>query len=589
MISVVVCSFVVVLGLIAVSQYYSFKEENSDTKEQLKFKFLVGALVGTCFCIVAMSLTYGNGICYVLYAINRFLNILIMSEIVLMTEKIIHVNKRISSVFITVICYYATALFFIDTLLGKGELKKSAYGVFYAPIEPWHKALHFLFYLIYVVTLLTFLVYRASSEEKRREKYELSLLFALYSFSAIGYLSELFIMNYVISYAPISVLFNLLSVISLRYVLNYHKSIQISESDFARELASNRTEVVFILDDQLRVIYMNKRAYVLSQILHDPYVGRRLTEIFEFADDSLPTASSDKIDNSPYGLSAEYPINKRSVNMVVQHYYDRYNEILATSVMVYNMEERVVFEDDVIMETDVSSDQEMINSSVSITRDARVLIVDNDPVFMNSLQKLLTPFEVKVSRANGGQEAIDRLKNEVFDIIFLSQKMENMDGVKTVKMIRAMDGDYFKKVPVVLMGDCDVNEVYVNFLDAGFSDYYRKNSNASYMGAVLSRWVWQRYYVDSMKSVEPMNAWSGQYDELGSLLDSAEYMYDNNKIDMLLHCLNAMKRVCGLLALDDVREVVSDLETSCMFEDTQQMDILFETLKKGIREAISNP
>lgn len=588
MISIVVSSIIVVLGLIAVSQYYSLKEENKDNEERFRYKLLVGALVSTCACIVAMSLLYGSGICYVLYAINRFLNILIMSEIVLMTEKIIHVNKKISSVFITVICYYAVALFFVDTIVGRGELKKSNYGVFYAPIEPWHRALHFAFYLIYIVTLLTFLVYRASSEAKRREKYELSLLFALYSFSAIGYLSELFVMNYALSYAPISVFFNLLSIIALRYVLNYHKSIQISKEDYARELAPNRTEVVFILDDQLRVIFMNRRAQVLSQILRDPYMGRRLTEIFSFVDDMVPTASDGK-NNAPYGLSAEYPFNNRHVNMVVQHYYDKYDEILATSVMVYNMEERVIFDEDVIKETELSSDQEMINSSVSITRDGRVLIVDNDAGFMNSLQKLLTPFEVRVSRANSGPEALERMKKEVFDIIFMAQKMDGMDGFEAVKKIRALDGEYFLKVPVVLMGDYDVNEVYINFLDVGFSDYYRKNSNASYLGAVLSRWLWQRFDVDAMKHIEPVNAWSGQYDELRDLLESAEYMYDNNKIDMLLHCLNAMKRVCTLLALEDVGEVVSELETSCMFEDTKQMDILFDNLKRGIRESISNP
>jgi CheY-like chemotaxis protein len=72
-----------------------------------------------------------------------------------------------------------------------------------------------------------------------------------------------------------------------------------------------------------------------------------------------------------------------------------------------------------------------------MTTQARVLVVDDDPVVAKSIDRVLTGKGYAVITASGGQEALEKLAHEKYDAVFTDIRMPGMDGFEVAKRIKA--------------------------------------------------------------------------------------------------------------------------------------------------------
>ncbi|NJB68840.1 DNA-binding NtrC family response regulator [Desulfobaculum xiamenense] len=68
----------------------------------------------------------------------------------------------------------------------------------------------------------------------------------------------------------------------------------------------------------------------------------------------------------------------------------------------------------------------------------RLLIVDDEEDFAAVLRKRLTRREVDVTVAHSGEEALAAVSAGGFDIVLLDVKMPGMDGIATLREIKAL-------------------------------------------------------------------------------------------------------------------------------------------------------
>ncbi len=82
----------------------------------------------------------------------------------------------------------------------------------------------------------------------------------------------------------------------------------------------------------------------------------------------------------------------------------------------------------------------MTNSSKNINSDpVRLLLVDDEKDFVNILSKRIKRRNIDVAKAFSGAEAIQALRGQEFDVAVLDLKMEDMDGIEVLKMLKIMD------------------------------------------------------------------------------------------------------------------------------------------------------
>ena len=118
---------------------------------------------------------------------------------------------------------------------------------------------------------------------------------------------------------------------------------------------------------------------------------------------------------------------------------------------------------------------------------ASVLIVDDNLTNLRIAEGLLSPYEVRVSSAASGKEALAKLNRMRFDIIFMDHMMPEMDGVETAHEIRKKPGAYFQKVPIVALTANVVGGAREMFINEGFQDYVPKPIEISQLERVLQK------------------------------------------------------------------------------------------------------
>ncbi len=69
----------------------------------------------------------------------------------------------------------------------------------------------------------------------------------------------------------------------------------------------------------------------------------------------------------------------------------------------------------------------------------RLLLVDDEVGYLEVLSKRLTHRGFKVTTASSGEEAIRALRNWEFDLAVVDLKMEDMDGIEVLKVLKRMD------------------------------------------------------------------------------------------------------------------------------------------------------
>ena len=106
--------------------------------------------------------------------------------------------------------------------------------------------------------------------------------------------------------------------------------------------------------------------------------------------------------------------------------------------------------------------------------EAKLLVVDDTKINLKVAVGLLKTLEIQADTAVSGQECLEKMKENRYDIIFMDHMMPEMDGVETTKKIREMEGVYYQDVPVIALTANAVNGAKEMFLESGFQDFVSK-------------------------------------------------------------------------------------------------------------------
>ena len=119
----------------------------------------------------------------------------------------------------------------------------------------------------------------------------------------------------------------------------------------------------------------------------------------------------------------------------------------------------------------------------------RILVVDDDPQIRRVMRVTLTGQGYEVDDAKTGDGALEKLRDQRFDLVLLDMNMPGMSGLETCHSIRSQS-----EVAVIMLTVRDSEDDKVAALDAGADDYVTKPYNVpellARIRAALRRTPW---------------------------------------------------------------------------------------------------
>jgi two-component system phosphate regulon response regulator PhoB len=110
----------------------------------------------------------------------------------------------------------------------------------------------------------------------------------------------------------------------------------------------------------------------------------------------------------------------------------------------------------------------------------RVLLVDDEPSIRRALRTPLNEMGFVTTEASRGEEAIQLMQSQTFDVVLLDINMPGIGGMKTLARLRSMA----PRLPILMLTVVDGEEEKVEALECGADDYITKPFS---MDALLAR------------------------------------------------------------------------------------------------------
>ncbi|MDR1923124.1 MAG: response regulator [Planctomycetaceae bacterium] len=118
-----------------------------------------------------------------------------------------------------------------------------------------------------------------------------------------------------------------------------------------------------------------------------------------------------------------------------------------------------------------------------------ILLVDDVKVNIMVAGAMLTSFGHKVKSVTNGLDALNMLREQDFDMVFMDCQMPEMDGYQCARTVRSPDsGVRDQKIPIIAMTAHAMSGDREKCLEAGMDDYISKPVSQEMIQAAITRW-----------------------------------------------------------------------------------------------------
>jgi DNA-binding NtrC family response regulator len=129
---------------------------------------------------------------------------------------------------------------------------------------------------------------------------------------------------------------------------------------------------------------------------------------------------------------------------------------------------------------------------------AKVLLVDDEEDFLSTLAERLETRGMKVSTVTSGEDAVAKADEQGFDLIVLDLSMPGIDGLETLKRIKAKQPD----AEIIMLTGQGSIKTGIEAMKLGAEDFLQKPVNMTDLMDKISEAKEKRMLVLQAKSVK---------------------------------------------------------------------------------------
>ena len=141
------------------------------------------------------------------------------------------------------------------------------------------------------------------------------------------------------------------------------------------------------------------------------------------------------------------------------------------------------------IDQNADKDKKQKNIAEKSIKDREILLVEDNELNMEIAEFILQKEGASVTKAWNGQEAVEIFKKsrpDEFDVILMDIMMPVMNGYEAAKMIRTLDRDDAKTVPIIAMTANAFTEDRLRSKESGMNEHIAKPINAKVLVKVIS-------------------------------------------------------------------------------------------------------
>jgi CheY-like chemotaxis protein len=117
----------------------------------------------------------------------------------------------------------------------------------------------------------------------------------------------------------------------------------------------------------------------------------------------------------------------------------------------------------------------------------KVLVVEDDEVNLLIAEHVLKREGFSVTAVYNGEEAIEKVRLEAFDLIFMDIEMPIMDGLEATPVIRLLENG--KRVPIIALTAHSMPEKIRQCIGAGMNDFIIKPIDPQKLRVVVNKYL----------------------------------------------------------------------------------------------------
>ena len=174
---------------------------------------------------------------------------------------------------------------------------------------------------------------------------------------------------------------------------------------------------------------------------------------------------------------------------------------------------------------------------------AKILAVDDSAMNLKVVSSLLSHYGITIDTALSGSEAIDKISDRSYDLVFMDHMMPEMDGVECMHRIHELPRFRERKIPIIALTANAIGGAREMLIREGFDDFVAKPIEKSAMERVLRKYLSMFIEKDTGEEqvtckTEENSGLSGQFKEGRKEFEAAGIdrrlglsYFDNNEAD----------------------------------------------------------
>lgn len=229
----------------------------------------------------------------------------------------------------------------------------------------------------------------------------------------------------------------------------------------------------------------------------------------------------------------------------------------------------------------------------------KVLLVDDNPINQKVASQILLKAGCTVDVAPNGMEAILKVIEYTYDIIFMDIQMPEMDGITATKKIK--DLRIKKLAPIIAMTAYSMEDDKERFLNAGMDDYLPKPIKSETIVKIIRKWVLKQdedfvneqtpqIFSENIINLEVVNQLKIHLDEY--MIAEVYEEFEKESRELIKGCeskdwiivksnLHTLKGNASTLGIDQVAKVATLIESDIKKKNTSNYENDFFNLKSA--------